>query len=35
MRVPIAFDPIEVGEVDNFAFDFTPDVGSATIVSTS
>lgn len=35
MRVPIAFDPIEVGEVDNFAFDFTPDVGSATIVSTN
>jgi hypothetical protein len=35
MRLPIAFDPIEVGEVDTFAFDFTLDVGSATIVSTN
>jgi hypothetical protein len=35
MRLPVAFDPIEVGEVDNFAFDFTPDVGSAAIVATS
>lgn len=35
MRLPTAFDPIEVGEVDNFVFDFTEEVGSATIVSTS
>ena len=27
MRLPMPFDPIEVGEVDNFAFDFTADVG--------
>ena len=35
MRLPPAFDPIEVGEIDNFAFDFTADVGSATILSTT
>ena len=35
MRIATPFDPIEVGEVDYFAFDFTPDVGAATIVSTS
>jgi hypothetical protein len=35
MRLPTAFDPIEIGEVDNFAFDFTTDIGAATIVSTS
>jgi hypothetical protein len=35
MRIATSFDPIEVGEVDYFAFDFTPDVGAATIVSTS
>lgn len=35
MRLPMAFDPIEVGEIDNFAFDFTADVGPATILSTS
>lgn len=35
MRLPTPFDPIEVGEVDNFAFDFTADVGAATIASTS
>ena len=35
MRVATPFDPIEVGEVDYFAFDFTPDMGAATIVSTS
>jgi hypothetical protein len=29
------FDPIEVGEVDNFVFDFTADMGAASIVSTS
>jgi hypothetical protein len=35
MRLPMAFDPIEVGEIDSFAFDFTPDVGAAAMVSTS
>jgi hypothetical protein len=35
MRLPMAFDPIEAGEIDNFAFDFTADVGSARIVSTT
>jgi len=35
MRLPAAFDPIEVGEIDNFAFDFTADVGAASIISTS
>jgi hypothetical protein len=34
MRITTPFDPIEVGEADNFAFDFSPDVGSAAIVST-
>ena len=35
MRLPTSFSPIEVGEIDNFAFDFTPEVGSASILSTS
>jgi hypothetical protein len=35
MRLATAFDPIEIGEIDNFAFDFTADMGAATIVSTS
>ncbi len=35
MRLVAAFDPIEVGEVDTFAFDFTGDVGAAVIVSTN
>jgi hypothetical protein len=35
MRIATPFDPIEVGETDNFAFDFTADVGAATIVSTA
>ncbi len=35
MRLAMAFDPIEAGEVDNFAFDFTADVGAATIASTN
>jgi hypothetical protein len=35
MRLAAPFDPIEVGEIDNFAFDFTADVGAATMVSTS
>jgi hypothetical protein len=35
MRLTTPFDPIEVGEIDNFAFDFTADMGAATMVSTS
>lgn len=35
MRIAKPFDPIEVGEIDNFAFDFTADLGAATMVSTS
>lgn len=35
MRLPTAFDPIEVGEIDTFAFDFTPEIGAASIVSTA
>ena len=35
MRIATPFDPIEVGEADYFAFDFTPDMGAAAIVSTS
>ncbi len=35
MRLPTPFDPIEVGEIDNFGFDFTADVGAATILATS
>jgi hypothetical protein len=35
MRLPMAFDPIEVGEIDNFAFDFTADVGGSTIAFTN
>ncbi len=35
MRLPMAFDPIEAGEIDNFAFDFSADVGAATIASTN
>jgi hypothetical protein len=35
MRIATPFTPIEIGETDYFAFDFTPDVGAATIVSTS
>jgi hypothetical protein len=34
MRLATPFDPIEVGEIDNFAFDFAADIGSATMVST-
>ena len=34
MRLATPFDPIELGEIDNFAFDFTPDMGAATMVST-
>jgi hypothetical protein len=35
MRLPTTFDPIEVNEVDNFAFEFTADMGAATLLSTS
>jgi hypothetical protein len=35
MRIATPFDPIEVGEVDNFAFDFNEDCGLATIVSSA
>jgi hypothetical protein len=35
MRLATPFDPIEVGEIDNFAFDFTADMGAATMISTS
>jgi hypothetical protein len=35
MRIATPFDPIEIGEADNFAFDFTADIGAATIVSTA
>ena len=34
MHIATPFDPIEVGETDNFAFDFTADVGAAKIEST-
>jgi len=35
MRLATPFDPIEVGEIDNFAFDFTADMGASSIASTS
>ena len=35
MRLATPFDPIEIGEIDNFAFDFTADMGASSIVSTS
>ena len=35
MRLAQPFDPIEPGEIDSFVFDFTPDIGAATIASTS
>ena len=35
MRLVTSFDPIEIGEIDNFAFDFTADMGGAEMVSTS
>jgi hypothetical protein len=34
MRLTQPFTPIEPGEIDNFVFDFTGDVGAATIMST-
>ena len=35
MRLATPFDPIEPGEIDNFVFDFSADVGAATMVATS
>ena len=35
MRIATPFDPIEVGEIDNFVFDFTADACAATITSTT
>ncbi len=35
MRLATPFDPIDVDEIDNFAFDFTADMGASSIVSTS
>jgi len=35
MHLAKPFDPIAPGEFDFFAFDFTPDVGTASISSTS
>ena len=35
MRIVTPFDPIECGEIDNFVFDFTADIGAAAITSTS
>ena len=35
MNLARPFDPLEVGESDNFVFDFTGDVGSATVASTT
>src|SRR5271169_3523522 len=35
MRLAQTFDIIEVGEIDNFAFDFSNDMGGETIASTS
>jgi hypothetical protein len=35
MRLAQPFDPIEVGGFDNFAFDFSANMGTATMVSTS
>jgi hypothetical protein len=35
MRIAQPFGPIEVGEYDNFGFDFAPDMGAAFMLSTS
>lgn len=35
MRLPMPFDPLEPGEIDNFAFEFTADIGAATMLATS
>ncbi len=35
MRLPLAFDPLEVGEIDFFAFNFEADMGAASMLSTA
>ena len=35
MRLAMPFDPNEIGKIDTFAFDFTADLGAATMVSTN
>ena len=35
MRLAMPLDPNEIGKIDAFAFDFTADMGAATMVSTS
>jgi hypothetical protein len=35
MRIVTPFSSIEVGEIDNFVFDFTADIGAASIMSTA
>jgi len=35
MRLATPFDPLEIGEIDNFAFDFSADIGAATMVSSN
>ena len=35
MRLATPFDPIEIGETDTFVFDFTADVGAASMAETS
>ena len=35
MRLAMSFDPNEIGKIDTFAFDFTTDMGAATMVSTN
>ena len=35
MPLATPFDPIEIGEIDTFAFDFTADMGAATMVATT
>jgi hypothetical protein len=35
MRLAMPLDPNEIGKIDAFAFDFTADMGAATMVSTN
>jgi hypothetical protein len=35
VRLHRAFSPLEIGEIDNFAFEFTADIASETIIGTS
>ena len=35
IRLATPFDPIEIGEIDTFAFDFTADMGALTMVATT